>query len=821
MELWRQCTHWLIQCRVLPPSHRVTWDGAQVCELAQALRDGVLLCQLLNNLLPHAINLREVNLRPQMSQFLCLKNIRTFLSTCCEKFGLKRSELFEAFDLFDVQDFGKVIYTLSALSWTPIAQNRGIMPFPTEEESVGDEDIYSGLSDQIDDTVEEDEDLYDCVENEEAEGDEIYEDLMRSEPVSMPPKMTEYDKRCCCLREIQQTEEKYTDTLGSIQQHFLKPLQRFLKPQDIEIIFINIEDLLRVHTHFLKEMKEALGTPGAANLYQVFIKYKERFLVYGRYCSQVESASKHLDRVAAAREDVQMKLEECSQRANNGRFTLRDLLMVPMQRVLKYHLLLQELVKHTQEAMEKENLRLALDAMRDLAQCVNEVKRDNETLRQITNFQLSIENLDQSLAHYGRPKIDGELKITSVERRSKMDRYAFLLDKALLICKRRGDSYDLKDFVNLHSFQVRDDSSGDRDNKKWSHMFLLIEDQGAQGYELFFKTRELKKKWMEQFEMAISNIYPENATANGHDFQMFSFEETTSCKACQMLLRGTFYQGYRCHRCRASAHKECLGRVPPCGRHGQDFPGTMKKDKLHRRAQDKKRNELGLPKMEVFQEYYGLPPPPGAIGPFLRLNPGDIVELTKAEAEQNWWEGRNTSTNEIGWFPCNRVKPYVHGPPQDLSVHLWYAGPMERAGAESILANRSDGTFLVRQRVKDAAEFAISIKYNVEVKHIKIMTAEGLYRITEKKAFRGLTWEAQSILAQPKPAMTSAPETDQSCRSRRVTSSRSLTRRDSKAGGEGRSMAGLAGSLPTTWRKIILNTAEPWCLGRETRNSRL
>ncbi|XP_027441095.2 proto-oncogene vav isoform X4 [Zalophus californianus] len=675
MELWRQCTHWLIQCRVLPPSHRVTWDGAQVCELAQALRDGVLLCQLLNNLLPHAINLREVNLRPQMSQFLCLKNIRTFLSTCCEKFGLKRSELFEAFDLFDVQDFGKVIYTLSALSWTPIAQNKGIMPFPTEEESVGDEDIYSGLSDQIDDTVEEDEDLYDCVENEEAEGDEIYEDLMRSEPMPMPPKMTEYDKRCCCLREIQQTEEKYTDTLGSIQQHFMKPLQRFLKPQDIEIIFINIEDLLRVHTHFLKEMKEALAAPGAPILYQVFIKYKERFLVYGRYCSQVESASKHLDRVATAREDVQMKLEECSQRANNGRFTLRDLLMVPMQRVLKYHLLLQELVKHTQDVVEKESLRLALDAMRDLAQCVNEVKRDNETLRQITNFQLSIENLDQSLAHYGRPKIDGELKITSVERRSKMDRYAFLLDKALLICKRRGDSYDLKDFVNLHSFQVRDDSSGDRENKKWTHMFLLIEDQGAQGYELFFKTRELKKKWMEQFEMAISNIYPENATANGHDFQMFSFEDTTSCKACQMLLRGTFYQGYRCHRCRAPAHKECLGRVPPCGRAGQDLSGTMKKDKPHRRAQDKKRNELGLPKMEVCQEYYGLPPPPGAFGPFLRLNPGDIVELTKAEAEQNWWEGRNTATNEVGWFPCNRVKPYVHAPVLESTVFPRSPGP--------------------------------------------------------------------------------------------------------------------------------------------------
>ncbi|KAL7887742.1 hypothetical protein AOLI_G00054630 [Acnodon oligacanthus] len=39
--------------------------------------------------------------------FLCLKNIRTFLSACCEVFGMKKSELFEAFDLFDVRDFGK------------------------------------------------------------------------------------------------------------------------------------------------------------------------------------------------------------------------------------------------------------------------------------------------------------------------------------------------------------------------------------------------------------------------------------------------------------------------------------------------------------------------------------------------------------------------------------------------------------------------------------------------------------------------------------------------------------------------------------------
>ncbi|XP_067108289.1 guanine nucleotide exchange factor VAV3-like [Osmerus mordax] len=107
MEYWRQCALWLINCKVLPPNHRVTWESAQVFDLAQTLRDGVLLCQLLNNLRPQSINLKEINLRPQMSQFLCLKNIRTFLSACGETFGMKKNDLFEAFDLFDVRDFGK------------------------------------------------------------------------------------------------------------------------------------------------------------------------------------------------------------------------------------------------------------------------------------------------------------------------------------------------------------------------------------------------------------------------------------------------------------------------------------------------------------------------------------------------------------------------------------------------------------------------------------------------------------------------------------------------------------------------------------------
>ncbi|XP_077379785.1 proto-oncogene vav isoform X2 [Festucalex cinctus] len=729
MELWRQCAKWLIECRVLPETHRVTGESAQVCDLAQALRDGVLLCQLLNNLLPHAVNLREINLRPQMSQFLCLKNIRTFLSVCHNKFQLKKSDLFEAFDLFDVRDFAKVLSTLSILSHSLIATQRGFQPFPLGGD-ICDDDVYNGLSDQIDDTVDEADDLYDCVDDAEAEGDEIYEDLMRT--VRQPEIRSGVDKRECCLQEIKQTEEKYSESLESILLHFKKPLAKFLQVQDLESIFVNIQDLAVVHGELLDEIRNSVAN-GAKNLHQVFVNYKERLLLYGRYCSQVETATKHLDTLSSTREDISMKLKECSKRANNGRFTLRDLLMVPMQRILKYPLLLQELVKHTSEPTDKENLRTALDAMRDLAQCVNEVKRDNEILKQITTFQMSIENMSQSLALFGRPKMDGELKICSTEKKSKQERYAFLFDKAMFVCKKKsGETFELKEIIALQHYQVRDETAGEKDKRKWSYLFLLLDSHGKCGYDLYFKTRELKKKWLEQFEMAQSNMCPENAAANNHDFQMHNFEETACCKACSMMLRGIFFQGYRCARCKMAAHKECLGRLPACGR-SSDHATTARKN----RTQGSSGNSgISFPKMEACQEYFGLPPPPASFGRPLHLSKGDVVELTQAEAELSWWEGRNLTGGQTGWFPCRKVIPFSCRATPDLSAFSWFAGHMERPAAKNLLMPRSDGTYLVRQ--KDGGEFAISIKLNMDIKHIKITSIDGLFRINDKKAFKGL-----------------------------------------------------------------------------------
>ncbi|KAJ8285639.1 hypothetical protein GJAV_G00029190 [Gymnothorax javanicus] len=737
MEEWRQCGRWLIDCRVLPTNHRVVGPSAIVFDLAQALRDGVLLCQMLHNLSPGSIDLKEINFRPQMSQFLCLKNIRTFLRVCHDKLGLKNSELFDPFDLFDVRDFGRVISSLSRLSHHNIAQIKGIRPFPSEDTVEDEDDIYRSLEELAEEHDVGDDDIYDCVVCEE---DGIYEDIISVE-VRQPMKMgmTEEDKRNCCMLEIQETEAKYYKTLEDIEKSYMIPLKQVLSPQEMGAIFLNLEEVIKVHLALLKAIDVNIMNSGSG-LGQIFLDFKEHLLIYGQYCSHLEGAQKTLCTLSSSREDIRMKVEECNMRVQEGRFKLQDLLVVPVQRVLKYHLLLKELLSHSADRPEQQQLKEALEAMQDLAMYINEVKRDNETLKKINEFQNSIENLSLPLQHmkleeYGRPKMDGELKVSSVINRTKQDRYIFLFDKAVIVCKRKGDNYELKEIIELHAYKMTDDPVSNKDLKKssgkmWSYGFYLIQLQGKQGFQFFSKTEEMKRKWMEQFQMAMSNLKPDRATVNHHSFQMHTFEKNTSCRACKMLLRGIFYQGYYCPRCGTSAHKECLEVVSIC--------------RISRRDSDCGPTKSG-PKMVGIRNYLGSPAPPGT--PALTFHTGDMIELLKGDPDTLWWEGRLFQSEKTGFFPSTCVKPCLDPKPSpsrqssremDYHGYSWFAGNMERQQADNLLKSYCSGTYLIRERTAEAERFAISIKFNDEVKHIKVVEKDSWIHITEAKKFENL-----------------------------------------------------------------------------------
>eukprot|EP00105_Crassostrea_gigas_P045453 XP_019929601.1 PREDICTED: guanine nucleotide exchange factor VAV2-like [Crassostrea gigas] len=618
MEEWRHCVDWLVRCNILPEEHRATQPDASAFDLAQTLRDGVLICHLLNTLSPNSVDLKDFSQRPQLSQFLCLKNIRTFLQSCQSVFGLSTSDLFDPLDLFEVRDFRKVLTTLSKLSKTPIAKRRhsGFKPpssrscdheyynsledlangFPPEQTSHrpppprryqdDDDDIYGNLPDLA--LSHEMPDEYSHVSSQDEE-EKIYQDLCSLKPShsqisELPAPVT---KRDYCIKELHDTEKNYVDALRMIHLKFSKPLKDIILKTDRDVIFAHIEKLLDVHEKFQAELQSAC-TSGKPKIGEVFVKYKKSLLLYGNYCSDMPKAQERLEEVTRRNENIRTQIETCERLANDGKFKLRDLLHVPMQRVLKYHLLLRELIKQSgKQAEDKDSLEQGLEAMMDLSLYVNEVKRDNETLQLIEEIQSSIGDLQMylpktpantTLKDYGRLQKDGELKVKNHTDNKIRIRYIFLFDKVMLMCKAKmvdrlfsGESYSFKEAIILAVYKVQDQQPANRETQrrgdKWNSSFVMGKKDGSNAFSFFAKTEDMKAKWIDAIKLALENASP----PQGINYVMHTFDQPTECSVCGKLLRGVFFQGYKCTDPGSdiAVHKECIGKKPNTGSRGK------------------------------------------------------------------------------------------------------------------------------------------------------------------------------------------------------------------------------------------------------------
>jgi guanine nucleotide exchange factor VAV len=125
-ELWQQAAEWLRELGVVPRGHAVFKRTARVYDLALALQDGTLLCQLANRIMPNVID--TIHEDPG-KQFLKMQNIQGFLEAA-SKFGVKESELFQADELYYASDFPKVLSCLSVLSGTKACRVAQIEKFP-------------------------------------------------------------------------------------------------------------------------------------------------------------------------------------------------------------------------------------------------------------------------------------------------------------------------------------------------------------------------------------------------------------------------------------------------------------------------------------------------------------------------------------------------------------------------------------------------------------------------------------------------------------------------------------------------------------------
>jgi guanine nucleotide exchange factor VAV len=154
-----------------------------------------------------------------------------------------------------------------------------------------------------------------------------------------------------------------------------------------------------------------------------------------------------------------------------------------------------------------KGLQRAKEAMVDVAQYINEVKRDCEQLNVIKKVRESIIDLNlpsgNELSQYGRLLLDGDLNIKAHEDQKHKHRYAFIFEKIMILVKntstRIGEGqYTFREAHNLGEYRIEMGHSRKTLGRdaRFKYQLLLARKSNETAFTLYMKTEPERNKWM-------------------------------------------------------------------------------------------------------------------------------------------------------------------------------------------------------------------------------------------------------------------------------------------------------------------------------------
>ncbi|XP_042082666.1 triple functional domain protein isoform X6 [Haplochromis burtoni] len=167
-------------------------------------------------------------------------------------------------------------------------------------------------------------------------------------------------KRHFILLELVETERDYVRDLGLVVEGYMSRMKEEGVPDDMKgkdkIVFGNIHQIYDWHKDFfLRELEKCLEDPD--RLGPLFLKQERRLNMYVAYC-QNKPKSEHI-----VSEYIDTYFEDLKQRLGH-RLQITDLLIKPVQRIMKYQLLLKDFLKHSKKAgLESPDLEKAVEVM--------------------------------------------------------------------------------------------------------------------------------------------------------------------------------------------------------------------------------------------------------------------------------------------------------------------------------------------------------------------------------------------------------------------------------------------------------------------------
>ncbi|NXD61257.1 PKHG1 protein, partial [Corvus moneduloides] len=258
-----------------------------------------------------------------------------------------------------------------------------------------------------------------------------------TEPTS--PKLLYVDR---VVQEILETERMYVQDLKSIVKDYLDCItdqtKLSLGTEERSALFGNIRDIYHFNSELLQDLENCENDPVA--IADCFVSKSEDFHIYTQYCTNYPRSVAVL--TECMRNKALAKFFRERQEALKHSLPLGSYLLKPVQRILKYHLLLHEIENHLDKDTEGYDVVLdAIDTMQRVAWHINDMKRKHEHAIRLQEIQSLLTNWKgPDLTSYGELVLEGTFRI----QRAKNERTLFLFDKMLLITKKRDEMFAYK-----------------------------------------------------------------------------------------------------------------------------------------------------------------------------------------------------------------------------------------------------------------------------------------------------------------------------------------------------------------------------------------
>jgi len=194
------------------------------------------------------------------------------------------------------------------------------------------------------------------------------------------------ERRENVMGELVITEREYCRDLKLMWQAFNLECPELLNRKGIEVqdLFGNIADVIDISEGFLDTLQlevKSKADPGSQMVGCCFLQHAETMKsVYTQYCLNHDKAEQLMEKYESLPEVQRVLIQGIETLRNEiSCFNMGSILIKPVQRILKYPLILNELLKCTEnDHQDKNDLKEAMTIMSDVAAFINESKRKKD-----------------------------------------------------------------------------------------------------------------------------------------------------------------------------------------------------------------------------------------------------------------------------------------------------------------------------------------------------------------------------------------------------------------------------------------------------------